>query len=196
LPVLTFGSAAEFRTWLEARHAVADGLWLKIAKKGGPAESVSASDALDLALCHGWIDGLRNALDETHWLLRFTPRRPRSTWSQVNCERVVALTRQGRMHPAGLREVERAKADGRWEAAYQRHEGLVPDDLAAALAANEAAGGFFASLGATDRRAILNHIRDAKRQQTRTRRIEECVALLASGHTLRSRPGSRSGPRR
>jgi uncharacterized protein YdeI (YjbR/CyaY-like superfamily) len=186
LPVLTFGSAEELQRWLEAHHATADGFWLRIAKKGSGATTVSASDALDIALCFGWIDGLRNTLDETHWLLRFSPRRARSTWSKVNCERVEALVQRGVMRPAGLREVERARADGRWEEAYLRQDGPVPDDLARALAQNEAAGSFFASLPRTDRTAILNHLRDAKRQQTRDRRIAQCVALLAEGRTLRT----------
>jgi uncharacterized protein YdeI (YjbR/CyaY-like superfamily) len=186
LPILTSRSAEELESWLEVNHATSTGFWLRIAKKGSGATTVSASDALDVALCFGWIDGLRNTLDETHWLLRFSPRRPRSNWSKVNRERAEALIQRGMMRPAGLCEVERARADGRWEEAVHRQDSPVPDDFAQALARNEAAGSFFASLNRTDRTAILNHLRDAKRQQTRDRRIAQCVALLAEGRTLRT----------
>jgi uncharacterized protein YdeI (YjbR/CyaY-like superfamily) len=185
LPVVEFATRAEWATWLAAEHAASAGVWLKIARKDGGAESVSYSDALDVALCHGWIDGQKDRLDERFWLQRFTPRRPRSRWSKRNCERAEALVGSGEMAPAGMREIERARADGRWEAAYDSHStATVPDDLQAELDRNPAAREFFAELDSTNRYAILYRIQEARRPDTRARRIAKYVAMLNEGRRI------------
>jgi uncharacterized protein YdeI (YjbR/CyaY-like superfamily) len=180
LPVMTFESIDAWDAWLAAHHAGSPGLWLKIAKKGAAGTTISYSDALDVALCHGWIDGQKGRHDDDYWLQRFTPRKPGSNWSKINTERAAALIASGRMRPAGLREVERAQADGRWEQAYESQSRVtVPDDLARALAANERARAFFATLDSANRYAILYRIRTAKRPETRAKRIETFVAMLS-----------------
>ena len=185
LPVIPFASQDDWRAWLDEHHAIAAGLWVKMAKKRTGIASVTHAEALDVALCYGWIDGQRNGLDDTWFLQRFTPRRPRSKWSQVNRAKVDDLTERGLMRPAGLREVERAKADGRWDAAYPPQRSLtVPDDLQAALDANGAAGDSFAALDRQNRYAILYRLYDARRPETRARRIETFVAMLAEGRKL------------
>ena len=147
LPVMTFESTDAWDAWLAAHHDSSPGLWLKIAKKGSAGRSISYSEALDVALCHGWIDGQKGRHDDDYWLQRFTPRKPGSNWSKVNTERAAALIACGRMRPAGLGEVERAQADGRWERAYQSQSRItVPEDLADALAANPRAREFFDTL--------------------------------------------------
>jgi uncharacterized protein YdeI (YjbR/CyaY-like superfamily) len=185
LPVLPFASPADWEAWLEENHAEAPGIWIKIAKKATGIETVTHLEALDVALCFGWIDGQRRRLDDKWFLQRFTPRRPRSRWSQVNRDNVARLTAAGRMRPAGLREVERAQADGRWAAAYASQSKIeVPEDLQAALDANPAAAEFFATLKGSNRYAVLYRIHDAKRPETRARRIDKFVAMLARGETL------------
>jgi uncharacterized protein YdeI (YjbR/CyaY-like superfamily) len=180
LPVMTFGSTDAWDAWLAAHHADAPGLWLKIAKKGAAGRTISYSEALDVALCHGWIDGQKGRYDDDYWLQRFTPRKPSSKWSKINTERVAALTASGRMRPAGLREVERAQADGRWEQAYESQSRVtVPEDLARALAANERAREFFATLDSANRYAILYRIGAAKKPETRAKRIDTYVAMLS-----------------
>src|SRR5512139_1249892 len=145
LPAASFASAEAWERWLMENHATSQGVWLKIAKKA--AASVTYAEALEVALCYGWIDGQKAGLDEEHWLQRFTPRRPGSKWSKINRDKAEALIAQGRMQPAGLREVERARADGRWENAYAGQRSItVPDDLVEALAQNERARAFFATL--------------------------------------------------
>jgi len=184
-PVLSFASRDAWEAWLAEHHAVSAGLWLKLAKKGSGIATVSYSEALDAALCYGWIDGQKDRFDGDHWLQRFTPRRPRSKWSKINCERVAALIVQGRMHPAGLREVERAKADGRWEAAYHGQRAAeVPDDLRQELEGKERARAFFASLDSANRYAILYRLHEAKKPETRSRRLKKFVAMLAEGQKL------------
>jgi uncharacterized protein YdeI (YjbR/CyaY-like superfamily) len=180
LPVMTFESTDAWDRWLAAHHADSAGLWLKIAKKGAAGATISYSDALDVALCHGWIDGQKGRYDDDYWLQRFTPRKPASRWSKINTERAAALTASGRMRPAGLREVERAQADGRWEQAYESQSRVtVPEDLARALAANERAGAFFATLDSANRYAILYRIGTAKKPETRAKRIATFVAMLS-----------------
>ena len=180
LPVMTFESTDEWDTWLAAHHADSPGLWLKIAKKGAAGRTVSYSDALDVALCHGWIDGQKGRHDDEYWLQRFTPRQPGSNWSKINTERAAALVASGRMRPAGLREVERAQADGRWEQAYESQSRVtVPEDLARALAANERARAFFATLDSANRYAILYRIGTAKKPETRAKRIGTFVTMLS-----------------
>jgi uncharacterized protein YdeI (YjbR/CyaY-like superfamily) len=185
LPVVEFATRAEWATWLAAEHAASAGVWLKIARKDGGAESVSYSAALDVALCHGWIDGQKDRLDDRFWLQRFTPRKPRSRWSKRNRGRAEALIGSGEMAPAGMREIERAKADGRWEAAYDSHStATVPDDLRAELERNPAAREFFAALDSTNRYAILYRIQEARRPDTRARRIAKYVAMLSEGRRI------------
>ena len=180
LPVMTFESTDAWDTWLAAHHTDSPGLWLKIAKKGAAGRTVSYSDALDVALCHGWIDGQKGRHDDDYWLQRFTPRKPGSNWSKINTERAAALIASGRMRPAGLREVERAQADGRWEQAYESQSRVtVPEDLARALAANERARAFFATLDSANRYAILYRIGTAKKPETRAKRIDTFVTMLS-----------------
>jgi uncharacterized protein YdeI (YjbR/CyaY-like superfamily) len=185
LPILPFASAADWEAWLEDNHAEAPGIWIKIAKKATGIATVTHLEALDAALCFGWIDGQRRSLDDEWFLQRFTPRRPRSRWSQVNRDKVARLTAEGRMRPAGLREVERAQADGRWEAAYASQSKMEPSaDLQAALEANPEAAHFFAELDSANRYAVMYRVQDAKRAETRARRIEQFVAMLARGEKL------------
>jgi uncharacterized protein YdeI (YjbR/CyaY-like superfamily) len=180
LPVMTFESTDAWDAWLAAHQAGSPGLWLKIAKKGAAGRTISYSDALDVALCHGWIDGQKGRHDDEYWLQRFSPRKPGSRWSKINTERAAALIDSGRMRPAGLREVERAQADGRWEQAYESQSRVtVPEDLARALAANERARAFFATLDSANRYAILYRIGTAKRPETRAKRIATFVAMLS-----------------
>jgi uncharacterized protein YdeI (YjbR/CyaY-like superfamily) len=180
LPVMTFESTDAWDAWLAAHHDASSGLWLKIAKKGAAGRTISYSDALDVALCHGWIDGQKGRHDDEYWLQRFTPRKPGSNWSKINTERAAALIESGRMRPAGLREVERAQADGRWEQAYESQSRVtVPEDLARALAANERARAFFATLDSANRYAILYRIGTAKKPETRAKRIDTFVAMLS-----------------
>jgi len=185
LPVLAFASRAAWEAWLAERHASSSGLWLKIAKKGSGIDSVSYAEALDAALCYGWIDGQKDKLDDDHWLQRFTPRTPRSKWSKINCDKAEALLEKGEMRAPGRREIERAKADGRWEAAYQgQRTATVPDDLERALAKNRRARDFFATLDGANRYAILYRIHEAKKPETRAHRIEKYVAMLAAGQKI------------
>ena len=185
LPILAFPDAASFEAWLAAQPADSAGLWLKLARKGSRAASVSKSEAIDAALCHGWIDGQLDRYDDEAFLVRFTPRRLRSKWSEVNRERALALIEAGRMRSAGLAQVEAAKAGGRWDAAYApASRAEVPPDLAAALAENPQAAAFFASLTGANRYAILYRIADAKRSETRARRIAAFVQMLARGETV------------
>ena len=180
LPTLTFASRAAWADWLADNHAASNGLWLKIAKKGRRIDSVSYAEALEVALCYGWIDGQKDTVDDDYWLQRFTPRRARSKWSKVNREKATELIERGEMQPAGLREVERARADGRWDAAYDRQSSAaVPDDLQRELDANEEARAFFATLDSRNRYAILYRIADAKKPETRARRIAQYVAMLS-----------------
>jgi uncharacterized protein YdeI (YjbR/CyaY-like superfamily) len=182
---LAFASAAELEEWFEANHDSSPGIWIKFAKKGSGIPSVTNDEALDVALCFGWIDGLRRGVDERWYVERHTPRRPRSKWSQVNVGKVERLIAAGRMRPAGLAEVERAKADGRWDAAYAPPSRLtVPDDLERELAARPAAREFFEGLDSTNRYAILYGLHDAKRPETRARRLEKFVTKLEAGERI------------
>ncbi|MFS4094219.1 YdeI/OmpD-associated family protein [Streptomyces sp. AF1A] len=179
-PVLAFATQEAWEKWLEENHADVPGVWLKIPRKDSGLDGVDYAGALESALCYGWIDGRKRKLDERHWLQRFTPRRPGSRWSQVNREKVARLTEQGRMRPAGLREVEKARADGRWEAAYAgQSSATVPDDLRAALDAVPEAAAFFATLDSRNRYAVLYRVQDAKKAETRAARIAKFVAMLA-----------------
>lgn len=185
LPVLTFPSPTELEAWLEEHHASSEGIWLRIAKKGKAEPTVTHAEALELALCFGWIDSQRRGLDETHFLQRFTPRRPRGRWSRINRDKVEELTAAGRMRPAGLAEVEAAKADGRWEAAYEgQRTAEVPPDLQQELDANPAAREFFEGLDSRNRYAIVYRLGEAKKAETRERRLQKFVGMLERGEKI------------
>ena len=180
-----FKNAKAFETWLKKHHASPDGLWLQIAKRGADEPSVTYAEAVEIALCWGWIDGQKKGLDDLHFLQRFTPRRARSVWSKVNVEKVAALIAAGRMQAPGLAQVEAAKADGRWARAYDGAKtSVVPEDLLAALDAQPQAKAFFATVNASNRYAVLWRIQTAVKPETRARRIEQLVAMLARGETV------------
>jgi uncharacterized protein YdeI (YjbR/CyaY-like superfamily) len=186
LPTLAFATVAAWEAWLEEHHADAAGVWLSIARKDSGRPSVSYPEALDVALCFGWIDGQKAAGSEPGtWRQRFTPRGPRSRWSRINREKAEALMARGAMRPAGLAEVERARADGRWDAAYAgQRAATVPDDLRAALDAEPAAAAAFEALDSRNRYAILYRVQAPKRPETRARKIAEFVAMLARGERI------------
>lgn len=185
LPKLPFASAAEWERWLEDNHAEAGGVWIEMAKKGTGIESVRYPEVLEGALSFGWIDGRREALDERYFLQRYTPRRPRSRWSRINRDTAERLIAEGRMRPAGLAEVERARADGRWDAAYEGQRRMtVPDDLQRELDARPEAKAFFAQLSSQNRYAILYRLHEAKRPETRARRLATFVAMLEAGEAI------------
>ena len=185
LPIIPFASRDAGAAWLEEQHATSDGLWLKFAKKGSGVTTVTYAEAVELGLMYGWIDGQTKRFDERYFLQRFTPRRARSRWSKINRAKATELIERGLMKPSGLREVERAKADGRWAAAYDSPStATVPEDLQAALDASPRASAFFAQLDATNRYAILHRVHDAKKPETRARRIAQFVEMLARGEKL------------
>ena len=185
LPILSFADSAALEAWLEEQPRNCSGIWLKLAKKGSGAASVSKAEAIDAALCHGWIDGQLDGYDEASWLIRFTPRRPRSKWSLVNKERAEALIAAGRMRPAGLAEIESAKADGRWADAYPPHSRAEPPpELQAALDASPKAAAFFATLKGANRYGLIYRVLDARRPETRAKRIAGFVDMLERGETL------------
>lgn len=183
--IVSFKTAKAWETWLARNHAKSSGVWLRIAKKDSGTKSVSYAEALDVALCYGWIDGQKGKGDEETWLQRFTPRGARSIWSRINRDKALALIAEGRMKAAGLAEVERAKRDGRWDAAYEpQHTSTVPPDLEAALNAKPAALAFFKTLDSANRYAILWRIANAKKAETRAKRIATFVAMLARGEKI------------
>lgn len=179
LPIIPFASQQAWEAWLDEHHATSKGLWIKFAKKGTGVESVNYAEAVEVALCYGWIDGQAAPLDSTCSLQRFTPRGPRSHWSKINRARVEKLIEQGRMRAAGLAAVEKAKGDGRWDRAYDSpRTATVPDDLQREFDQNPEAAAFFATLDSTNRYAVLYRIQDAKRLETRARRIAQFVEML------------------
>ena len=185
LPVMTFASAAAWRAWLSEHHEAAAGVWVAIAKAGTGIESVRYPEVLEHAICFGWIDGRRGRLDEQRFLQRFTPRRPRSPWSRINREKAERLAEEGLMAPAGLDQVRRAKEDGRWDRAYApQSTAAVPDDLRRELDASPAAAAMFAALSSQNRYAILYRLDQARRPETRARRLAEYVRMLEAGETL------------
>jgi uncharacterized protein YdeI (YjbR/CyaY-like superfamily) len=185
LPTLLFASPAELEAWLEDNSAASEGIWLKIAKKGSGVASVTYAEALELALCFGWIDSQKRGFDEKHFLQRFTPRRPRGKWSKINREKAEGLIAAGAMRPSGLAEVDAAKADGRWDAAYAgQRTAEVPADLQRELDGNEAAGAFFAALDSANRYAIVYRLEDAKKPETRERRLRKFVGMLERGEKI------------
>jgi uncharacterized protein YdeI (YjbR/CyaY-like superfamily) len=185
LPILTFRNGESFEKWLEQQPANAAGAWLKLARKSASSPGLTKAEAIDAALCHGWIDGQLDKYDESHWLVRFTPRKARSKWSEVNKRRATELLAEGRMRESGIAQIESAKSDGRWAAAYApASAATVPADLQDALDGNPRAAQFFATLKGANRYAILYRIGSVKRPDTRARKIAEFVAMLERGETI------------
>ena len=181
-PVIAFDSQAAWEAWLAEHHGTSNGVWVKMARKVSGMPTVTHAEALESALCYGWIDGQRNRFDDQWFIQRFTPRRPRSKWSKINRGKAEQLIGDGRMQPAGLREIERARADGRWDAAYDAPSAAtVPDDLQQALDANPAAAAFFSTLNRQNQLVVIYQVNDAKRPETRARRIEKFVSMLNEG---------------
>lgn len=185
LPVLAFATKGAWQAWLVTHHASSGGVWLKIAKSGSKLASVTYAEALDVALAWGWIDGQKGKFDDAWWLQRFTRRGPRSVWSNINRKKAESLIAAGKMKQPGLAEIERAKSDGRWEAAYEsQSKASVPPDLAAALRLNSRAARFFETLDSRNRYAVLFRIHTAKKPETRALRIEKFVTMLSKHQKL------------
>lgn len=185
IPTVSFANAKEWAAWLSSHHASSAGVWMKIARKASNTKSIDYAEALEVALAWGWIDGQKGKLDEVWWLQKFTPRGPRSIWSKINREKAIALIAAGKMMASGLAAVERAKKDGRWDRAYDSQSRTsVPEDLEKALAKNPRAKKFFATLDSANRYAVLFRVQQAKKPETRARRIEQFVAMLANGEKL------------
>jgi uncharacterized protein YdeI (YjbR/CyaY-like superfamily) len=184
-PILQLSSPEEWEAWLDAEHASSDGVWLKFAKKGSGVTTVVYAEALEVALCYGWIDSQVQALDERFYLQKFTPRRSRSKWSKINVEKIEALTKAGRMRSAGLEQVELARADGRWDAAYSSPANVTePADLKKALRANPKAAEFWAKLNKSNRYAAIFQLEDAKKPETRERRLAKFIGMFERGEKL------------
>jgi uncharacterized protein YdeI (YjbR/CyaY-like superfamily) len=185
LPTLKFGTQAAWHGWLSKHHATSAGVWLQIAKQASGIDSPTYAEALDSALCYGWIDGQRQKCDDDYYLLRFTPRRPNSIWSEINRVKTLALIERGLMQPAGLAAIEHAKANGRWETAYgrQSHASMLPE-LEAALGEHPKAASFFKTLNSQNRYAILFRLQTAKKVETRTARLAKFIAMLERRETL------------
>jgi len=185
LPIIAFATQQDWEEWLKEHHVDTRGVWLKIAKKDAGIPSVSYPEALEEALCYGWIDGQKATFDAQYYLQKFTPRRPKSIWSKVNCDKVAALLALGRMRAAGIRQVELAKADGRWEAAYDSQSKMtVPDDFQQELDNNEKAKEFFNTLNSVNRYAILFRIQTAKKPETRSARISKFIEMLSNNQKI------------
>lgn len=185
IPTLLFEKPKDWAAWLEESHAASSGIWLRLAKKNSGIESVTYAEALDVALCYGWIDGQKKSYDEATFLQKFTPRGKKSIWSKINREKVEALIKSKRMKAAGLKAVESAKQDGRWEAAYDsQSKATVPEDFQAALDQNEKAKTFFATLKSVNRYAILFRIQTAKKAETRVKRIQQFIEMLEKHETI------------
>jgi uncharacterized protein YdeI (YjbR/CyaY-like superfamily) len=185
LPVLAFADRTAFERWMEQQPADSPGLWLKFAKVTSGVATVSKAEAIDVALCHGWIDGQLKPFDESFWLVRFTPRKARSKWSAINRARALQLAAEGRMTSRGQSQIDAAVQDGRWEAAYaSQSQATVPDDLAAALAAEPSAKAMFETLDPANRYAVLYRVHNAGKPDTRAKRIATLIAMLARGETI------------
>ncbi|MBE3559729.1 MAG: YdeI/OmpD-associated family protein [Ktedonobacteraceae bacterium] len=179
LPILSFATQQDWEAWLSEHHTRTEGIWLKLAKKATGIPSLSYAEALEGALCYGWIDGQKASFDDQHWLQKFTPRRPGSLWSKINCDTAMELLAAGRMHAAGMRQIELAKADGRWNAAYAPQSKItIPDDFQRALDNNQQAREFFDTLNSANRYAILYRIQTAKKPETRASRIQKFIKML------------------
>ena len=187
LPVRLFKDDAAWEAWLAAQHDKSKGLWLRIAKAASNVKSLSYAEALDVALCYGWIDSQKKTFDDTTFIQKFTPRGKRSIWSKINREKVQRLIESGRMQPAGVEAVERAKANGQWDAAYDSHRTAgVPDDFQRALDAHPQAKAFFATLNSTNRYAILFRIQTVKRAETRAKKIGQFIGMLERREVIHS----------
>jgi uncharacterized protein YdeI (YjbR/CyaY-like superfamily) len=185
LPILPFPSQRKWEVWLDEHHLTSKGLWLKIARKDSGVDSVNYAEALDVALCYGWIDGQKGALDDAFWLQKFSPRGPRSKWSKINVDKALALIEAKRMKPAGLAAIEQARSDGRWEQAYDsQSKATVPEDLQKELDKNPKAAEFFATLNSVNRYAVLYRIHEAIKPETRARRIEKFIGMLERGEKV------------
>ena len=188
LPILPFASKKKWASWLAKQHEKSAGVWLQLAKKGAGLPSVTYEEAVEVALCYGWIDGQKKGYDDKYWLQKFTPRGPKSIWSKLNTEKAERLIASGEMQPAGLKAVEAARRDGRWEAAYASQKNIsIPEDFQAALDRNRKAKAFFSTLKSAERYAILFRIQTAKKAETRARRIRQFVKQLERNekvHTL------------
>jgi len=192
LPVIAFASQQAWNSWLASQPAHSKGVWLKLAKKSARIASVSNAEAVDVALCHGWIDGQLDSFDEKYWLVRFTPRQPNSKWSKKNRDRALQLVGLGRMRPAGAKEIARAQKDGRWALAYASQSAAeIPNDLLAAIAKNKKAARFVETLDRANRYAILYRVHNARKPETRLARIKAFVAMLAAGETIHPRKSKR-----
>jgi uncharacterized protein YdeI (YjbR/CyaY-like superfamily) len=182
MQTLQFKTAADFRRWLEKNHADSEGIWLRIFKKNSGRPSLTYPEALDEALCHGWIDGLKKSYDELSWIQRFTRRRPRSGWSKLNTQHVERLVKAGVMTPAGMEAVEAAKCDGRWQAAYSApRDARVPEDFLEALSKNKKAMAFFRSLNKANIYALVYRLQTAKKPETRARRFKLFLQMMREG---------------
>lgn len=185
LPTLPFETPRAFANWLARNHAASRGVWIKVAKAASGIASIDYAEALEVALCWGWIDGQSRRIDDSWYVQKFTPRGARSMWSKINCAKAAALIAAGKMKPAGLAEVDRARQDGRWARAYDSpSRATVPEDLAAALAGNVRASAFFAGLDSRNRYAILHRVQTAKKPETRARRIAQFVKMMARREKL------------
>lgn len=183
--ILPFATQQEWLDWLEEHHNSAKGLWVKFAKKASGIPSITYEEAREAAIMYGWIDGLKNGIDENYYTLRFMPRLPKSGWSKINTDIAEQLINDGKMRPAGLEQVEKARADGRWEAAYHSQSTMeVPDDLREALQKNPAAEEFFATISKSNRYAILYRLHTAKKAETRAARLEKCIDMLNAGEVF------------
>lgn len=179
--MMSFETQQDWERWLTEHQTNTEGIWLKLGKKETGILSINYAEALDSALCYGWIDGQKASFDDKYWLQKFTPRRPKSMWSKVNCDKAMALIAEGRMQPAGMRQVELAKADGRWESAYESQSKInVPPDLQSELDKNQEAKDFFSTLDSANRYAILYRIQTAKKPETRSARISKFIEMLAN----------------
>jgi uncharacterized protein YdeI (YjbR/CyaY-like superfamily) len=185
LLVLPFDTWQDWEAWLKEHHTATKGVWLKLAKKGTGIPSVSYAEALDSALCYGWIDGQKGSFDDKFWLQKFTPRGPKSMWSKINCDMVAALMAEGRMQPAGIRQVELAKADGRWDLAYDSQSKItIPEDFQSELDRNQEAQAFFSTLNSVNRYAVLRRIQIAKKPATRSALIQKYIEMLSNHQKL------------
>jgi len=185
LPIVACETQQDWERWLTEHHTDAEGVWLKLAKKETGILSINYAEALDSALCYGWIDGQKASFDDTYWLQKFTPRRSKSIWSKVNCNKAIALIAEGRMQPAGIRQVELAKADGRWDVAYESQSKItIPPDFQSELDKNQQAKDFFSTLDSTNRYAILFRIQTAKKPATRSARITRFTEMLANNQKI------------
>jgi uncharacterized protein YdeI (YjbR/CyaY-like superfamily) len=182
LPIIQFETTETFETWLVENHENLSGLWMKIFKKDSKKKTITYAEALDVALCFGWIDGQKKTFDEESWLQKFTPRREKSIWSKVNIGHIERLTNEGRMRPAGLKAIEKAKADGNWEKAYDSPSKMtIPEDFLKEVSKNKKAEAFFLTLNKTNLFSIGFRLQTAKKQETKTKRMKEIIEMLAKG---------------